>query len=116
LPLRRYAVFHGRSRRTELFAFYLLLSLLDLLVLLVFGRERAGSFLFAFWIVTTVPMTALMVRRLHDVGWSGWWLAPVAPLAIFNIWRHAMHFGDPFGPSSNCRSLPGSYSASTFSP
>lgn len=103
-PLRRYADFHGRSRRLELWLFVLFLFLaftaavwLD--TVLGTGGEavtdttsgpgiwsgavggRGGWITLVPAVAMLVPMVAVMVRRLHDVGWRGLWLlAAIVPL------------------------------------
>jgi uncharacterized membrane protein YhaH (DUF805 family) len=97
LPLRRYAEFTGRSGRAEfwLFALFLVVGFtaavwLD--IALGLGGERvssvvSGPSLWAsaseqrggvltglFGLAMLIPWLAVSVRRLHDVGWSGWWL------------------------------------------
>jgi uncharacterized membrane protein YhaH (DUF805 family) len=85
-PLRKYANFQGRARRSEYWLFYLLFvivyvvllvgsgalnpnksgpSALGLIVSLIGGLAILGMF---------VPMLAVTVRRLHDTNRSGWWL------------------------------------------
>ncbi|MDO4955379.1 MAG: DUF805 domain-containing protein [Akkermansia sp.] len=50
----------------------------------------AGSLALLFYVFyTALPMLAVYVRRLHDVGWSGWWIAVqygiVAVMAVLEI-------------------------------
>ena len=37
------------------------------------------------WILIAIPFTALLVRRLHDQGRSGWWLLLALPGASFGL-------------------------------
>jgi uncharacterized membrane protein YhaH (DUF805 family) len=89
-PLRHYADFRGRSRRSELIAFYLLTMLAGLL--LSFPAPALG-FRAKFWLETGLdlalacPVAALMVRRLHDSGRSGGWVLLFAPAAGLDFWR-----------------------------
>lgn len=43
-----------------------------------------------FWLGTLIPSLAVSVRRLHDVGKSGWfllfWLIPIAGWIILFVW------------------------------
>jgi uncharacterized membrane protein YhaH (DUF805 family) len=34
--------------------------------------------------VLAAPAAGLIIKRLHDIGWSGWWLAPIAAPEIVN--------------------------------
>lgn len=49
-----------------------------------------GALALLFYVFyTALPMLAVYVRRLHDVGWSGWWIAVqygiVAVMAVLEI-------------------------------
>jgi uncharacterized membrane protein YhaH (DUF805 family) len=76
LPFRRYADFQGRSRRKE----YWMFSLLNLGIMFVCAMFSAGKsstaavMLVLYLLLVVVPYLALSVRRLHDVGVSGWLL------------------------------------------
>ncbi|MEW4218440.1 DUF805 domain-containing protein [Rossellomorea marisflavi] len=81
--LKQYADFSGRARREEYwmftlfsiifgFVFYsvILISLIiESMGLGVFGILLAGIYYLAIFI----PSLAVTVRRLHDMGRSGWW-------------------------------------------
>ncbi len=71
--------FRGRSTRTEVITFYiasqllsglLVLPLYELSVDLNFEAEREVRG--AVTLLLTVPLPALLARRAHDVGQSGW--------------------------------------------
>ncbi|MBQ4520012.1 MAG: DUF805 domain-containing protein [Bacteroidaceae bacterium] len=42
--------------------------------LVITGRVLFGAFLFVAYIYVLVRTYALQTRRLHDIGWSGWWV------------------------------------------
>lgn len=79
-----YANFNGRARRKEYWMFTLFYILLVLacafaLALLVATGPYSLTILVAIIFITVilahvVPSIALSVRRLHDVGQSGWFL------------------------------------------
>lgn len=77
---RKYADFKTRARRSEYWyfalfnaIFILLLSLLD--TMLGFGSEDTlGIFGGLYSLVVVIPSLAVCVRRLHDIGKSGWWI------------------------------------------
>jgi uncharacterized membrane protein YhaH (DUF805 family) len=104
LPIRRYADFSGRARRAELVAFWVLVTVVEEGPALVVPFSPAGRAIFAL-LVTTVfvlPIAALFVRRVHDVGFSGWWLAPLIPIAAHGLWENVQAIADPYeitGPS-----------------
>ncbi len=67
----RYTDFSGRSRRSE----YWWAFLFNTIVATVLAFLPEGlAFLSGLWsLVILVPSLALCIRRLHDVGKSGWW-------------------------------------------
>lgn len=72
--IRQYAGFKGKMSRRQFWMGYLCLALLlftlfciDLVTGLIFVCTLVGALAFA------VPFAAAAVRRLHDVGLSGWW-------------------------------------------
>lgn len=79
--LKQYAVFEGRARRREYWWF----ALVNFLVILVLSApvefaegtplESVGVILTMLYLFGVfVPGFAVSVRRLHDIGRSGWWL------------------------------------------
>ena len=91
-PLRHYADFSGRSRRSELVAFYILTTVAMLPAQYLpglLGLEAAKPWLMgglvAFFLV---PTLALYVRRLHDWGRPGWWLLVGSPFIFAVIWEY----------------------------
>lgn len=78
-----YANFNGRARRKEYWMFALVNMLISIvLYALMFvgvGMESTvvsglfGILFLIYAIATLVPSIAVMVRRLHDTGKSGWW-------------------------------------------
>ncbi len=76
LYFTRYAEFSGRSRRSEYWWAVLFTSLVSGLIAAIVP-DAAG-----IWsLVTLIPGLAVLVRRLHDVGKSGWYcLMSLIPL------------------------------------
>ena len=91
--LQRYREFSGRSRRKEFWMytlFYLLLAIGALFLDNLFGfisiGDVRGPFYTLFVVIMFLPTIAVSVRRLHDVGKSGWWLlVGIIPVIGF-IW------------------------------
>jgi len=74
-PWRKIAEFQGRSRRKECVFFALTSIVLDLLFMFILPDWLS--------VVTTLSLLVsipLAVRRLHDIGLSGWWLVPLLPV------------------------------------
>ncbi len=83
LFLKNYAAFNGRSSRGAYWwssLVYILISVVIVIVdLMLFSSVTAslqgnGPVSILFGLATLVPSLAIGVRRLHDVGKSGWWL------------------------------------------
>ncbi|RUS47311.1 DUF805 domain-containing protein [Cohnella sp. AR92] len=73
--LKNYAVFSGRARRKEFWMFLLINFIIGLALAIIgsiTGTGRALQDLYSLAIL--IPNLAVSVRRLHDIGRSGWWL------------------------------------------
>ena len=82
---KRYRDFRGRSRRSEYWFIQLFLVVTNIAVAIIdlalmgwdvdrFIANGGGGIVGLVWIlVTIVPALAVLVRRLHDTGKSGWW-------------------------------------------
>jgi uncharacterized membrane protein YhaH (DUF805 family) len=73
--LKNYANFHGRARRKEYWMFYLF-NFLIIGVILFLGEASNSDFMAAllviYYLFILVPSLSVTVRRLHDIGKSGW--------------------------------------------
>ena len=76
----KYAQFEGRSRRTEFWWSYLMVFVINLLL----------GWTFIIPLACVIPMIAVSVRRLHDIGKSGWYyllcLIPIVGTIVLIIW------------------------------
>lgn len=78
----KYSTFTGRATRSEywLFAlFYFLVIIFWLFITVIFAKDKSAAYLIMAlsgisMLVLIVPGLAVGVRRLHDVGKSGWWM------------------------------------------
>lgn len=85
--LRLSLSFGGRSRRTEYAVYMIIGGWVATLAGLLLAAEPFGLAQ-ARWLTTCLfmlPIPALMVRRLHDMGRSGWWAAPVLGVAGLSL-------------------------------
>lgn len=114
MPFRRVFDYSGRSGRKEFtwffvtFWFVIPVSFAALYPALTGGvRPDGGSeWLAAIPIVMfllLVPTISLLVRRVHDVDWSGWWLLTmVLPIfwiiPVILIWAEGAPGPNRFGP------------------
>lgn len=75
----KYVVFHGRASRSEYWYFYLFNCIIYAFLIglaLIINLETISMLLFGaailYMLVVTLPGLAVSVRRLHDIGKSGW--------------------------------------------
>jgi len=118
-----YATFLGRARRKEFWGFALFYLVFWLLGAAIAGLGVAnstfagsdanlsplffigGGLIALYGLGTLVPGLAVTTRRLHDIGWSGWWqLLHILPLVGSLVLLGLMLLpGEPepnrFGPS-----------------
>jgi uncharacterized membrane protein YhaH (DUF805 family) len=90
-PLRKYAQFSGRARRSEFWLFALLMFIVQVVANLLLsvaggrgalaaGQMPAGPAMIVALLVLVVmlgflvPSIAVTFRRLHDTNRSAWWL------------------------------------------
>ncbi|MDA2976639.1 MAG: DUF805 domain-containing protein [Actinomycetota bacterium] len=114
---KRYRNFSGRSRRSEYWFIQLFLVATNLAVAIIdlalmgwdvdrFIANGGGGIVGLLWIlVTIVPAFAVLVRRLHDTGKSGWWalvgflpLVGAIVLLVFTV-TDSLPGANKFGPS-----------------
>lgn len=83
--IRRFADYHGRATRTELFAFWLVTMIGGLFILIAAApfddlSGKIGQIALAFYGLLLLPSSsALWVRRLHDQDRTALWLLLVLP-------------------------------------
>jgi uncharacterized membrane protein YhaH (DUF805 family) len=91
--LKQYADFSGRARRKEYWVFVLfnmifgiVAIILDNILGLTAGELPYGVFYFLYVLAVLIPGLAVFVRRLHDVGKSGWMILIALIPIIGAIW------------------------------
>lgn len=99
--LKQYADFSGRARRKEywMFAlfnliFLLVATILDNIFGLTLGERIYGVHYFLYALVVLIPGLAVCVRRLHDVGKSGWMFLIILIPIIGSIWLLVLEVTD----------------------
>lgn len=110
--LRKYAVFSGRSRRSEYWFFVLFyfliciaLTIVDMVAGTMSESGEIGLFSSLFALAMLIPSIAVGVRRLHDIGKSGWWLLlgfiPLVGAIILIVWacRDSQPGTNAYGPN-----------------
>ncbi|NEB36802.1 DUF805 domain-containing protein [Streptomyces sp. SID14515] len=84
--LKNYAGFSGRARRKEYWMFTLISFVISLVLTIVGGLIGADFLSYIYAVAILVPSLAVLVRRLHDTGRSGWWFfIAFVPLVGFII-------------------------------
>ena len=88
-PLKRYADFQGRSRRTEYwlwFLFQVIVAIIFEILKAALGPGSAGLVKLLngiFSLAIFLPSLAVGVRRFHDTNRTGWWI--ILPLVVFLV-------------------------------
>lgn len=79
--LKQYADFSGRARRKEYWFFHLCYVVFLLFAAIIDAVLGAGYLIVGICAVLLwLPSVAVAVRRLHDIGISGWWIfIPLIP-------------------------------------
>jgi uncharacterized membrane protein YhaH (DUF805 family) len=95
MPLKRFADFSGRSRRKEYWMFQLLLAVIYFGVFMASAASKSESVALAlivvFVLVAFIPGIAVQVRRLHDIGKSGWWCFITLVPFVGGIWLFVLN-------------------------
>jgi uncharacterized membrane protein YhaH (DUF805 family) len=86
-PLRKYAQFSGRARRSEFWLFGLFIIIVEIVYFAILGAvggfSSSGPSAVAglvmavfslFFLAILIPSLAVTFRRLHDTDRSAWWL------------------------------------------
>lgn len=79
MALEKYATFSGRARRKEYWMFVLFYILFSFATGLLLGIVGAPASVVAlvnavYVLGLLIPSISVGVRRMHDAGYSGWWL------------------------------------------
>ncbi|MBL7471409.1 DUF805 domain-containing protein [Robertkochia sediminum] len=95
---KQYADFSGRAGRTEFWMFFVINKILIFLALMidhVVGTSSPdnlyGVFSVLYLLAVFIPALAVRVRRLHDVGESGWMLLIGVIPVIGTIWLFVLY-------------------------
>lgn len=95
----KYALFSGRAGRREYWHFQLtnmiLIGMISFGDVMIWGRTGIAQFIYALFMIT--PVLAVNVRRMHDIGRTGWWcLVPILNLifACLDSQEGSNQYGD----------------------
>jgi uncharacterized membrane protein YhaH (DUF805 family) len=79
--LGKYAQFTGRSRRSEYWYFALFSTIISLILTFVGTAAKFPLLGNIYSLAVLIPSIAVGVRRMHDVGKSGWFVL----IPIYNL-------------------------------
>ena len=107
--LKRYADFNGRASRAEYWMFTLISFIIYLILYLIDKKITPSSNVqvisTVYYLAVLLPSLAVNVRRLHDVGRSGWWslisVIPIIGWIVYLIWviRDGQPAANQWGPN-----------------
>ncbi len=88
---RNYFNFSGRASRRDYWMTVLINFGATLILALIAATIHPLTFLYYLYLVACIlPMISLAIRRLHDIGRSGWWvlidLIPIVGSLILLVW------------------------------
>lgn len=79
--LKNYTNIKGRATRSEFWIFFLfygfgyyVFETIDITADIYNERNQIGFLMTLHILVHITPFVTLSIRRLHDIGWSGWWV------------------------------------------
>jgi uncharacterized membrane protein YhaH (DUF805 family) len=85
-----YANFSGRARRSEYWWFYLFNIIVNAVASVVDGAIGMPILAIVAFLGLIIPGIAVSVRRMHDIGKSGWWLfivlIPLVGIILLIYW------------------------------
>ena len=79
--LQNYATFSGRARRSEYWYFFLFNIIISFGLSFVGGLSNTSIISLIYALAVFIPSIAVGIRRMHDVGKSGWFLL----IPIYNL-------------------------------
>jgi len=79
--LQNYATFSGRARRSEYWYFFLFNIIAGFVLGFIGGLLKVSVLSSIYSLGIIIPSIAVGVRRMHDVGKSGWFLL----IPIYNL-------------------------------
>ena len=77
----KYATFSGRATRSEFWYFYLFYAIMYVVGMVVGAAVGSPAVMYIFILPLWIPNLAAGIRRMHDVGRSGWFIL----VPIYNI-------------------------------
>lgn len=105
---KKYASFEGRARRKEYWMFFLFNMLIGYGLFIAAVIVELPVLMFAavlYFVGTVIPSLAVAIRRMHDVGKSGWFI--LVPIYSFILICTKSEEGDnKYGPNPKVHEIP----------
>jgi len=97
--LHQYLDFSGRARRKEYWVFVLFNMIFVFVAIIIdallgIDGDTVGPLYIGYTIATLIPGIAVFVRRIHDIGKSGWMLLVGLIPIVGAIWLMVLIFTD----------------------
>ncbi|MDE5843775.1 MAG: DUF805 domain-containing protein [Muribaculaceae bacterium] len=100
-----YCNFSGRASRSEYWWFCLFQFIVGAAVSIIFGNDNTGEIVSGLVsLAFLLPGLGLAVRRLHDLGKSGWWVLlvfiPIVGAIVLIVWytKPSTPYPNEYGP------------------
>ena len=84
--MKQYVDFSGRARRKEYWMFALMNAIIAAALIIIDAGRGDEVLQSVYSLVVFLPSLAVGVRRMHDIGKSGWWLLIGLIPLIGSIW------------------------------
>lgn len=107
--LSKYFTFSGRAPRSEYWWFTLAMVIGSIIAAMLdavlMGANDGGLFSVVFSLAVCIPAISVTVRRLHDIGRTGWWwwiyLVPVIGVVVILVFAclKSQPGANRFGPN-----------------
>ena len=103
--LSQYVGFGGRARRSEYWYFFLFYLIVDVVVMIVANVTGLSWLTSILTLALFLPNLAVSIRRLHDIGKSGWFvlltLIPIVGIILLIVWycKDSMPGENQYGPN-----------------
>lgn len=104
--LKNYVGFSGRARRKEYWMFFLFSIIVSCVLTGIDAALKLNGVLAIIYSLAVIlPGLAVTVRRLHDIGKSGWWiLIGMVPLVggillLVFVCKNSQEGANQFGPN-----------------
>ncbi len=111
MALKKYATFSGRAQRSEYWFFilfyligFILLAVIDGIIGTLSPEVGIGILSGIFMLIHILPSIGVSVRRLHDIGKSGWWyflviIPLVGPIVLLIFMATDSKEDNQYGPN-----------------